>query len=158
LDLTLFRNLSVTSLFERRAGHYQLNATEAFRCRILDQVPVLSQCAAAGNPDASLDEQAAFIAVRFMGGNSRGYIEKADFIKWRELSFRIGAPSQLEQRFPMLQGAAVTLSGRNLMTWTDYSGLDPEINETGGSSNFTQGEFNTQPPLRTLGIRFDFQF
>jgi TonB-dependent starch-binding outer membrane protein SusC len=157
-DLTLFGNLSVTSLFERRAGHYQLNYTEYFRCRTLDQVPVLSQCAAAGNPDASLDEQAAFIAARFLGATPRGYIEKADFIKWRELSFRIGAPSQLEQQFPMLRGAAVTLSGRNLMTWTDYSGLDPEINETGGSANFTQGEFNTQPPLRTLGIRFDFQF
>jgi hypothetical protein len=29
-------------------------------------------------------------------------------------------------------------------------GLDPEINETGGGANFTQGEFNTQPPLRLL--------
>ena len=37
-------------------------------------------------------------------------------------------------------------------------GLDPEINESGGGANFTQGEFNTQPPLRYYTVRFNFTF
>jgi hypothetical protein len=56
-----------------------------------------------------------------------------------------------------IRGATVSLSGRNLKTWTKYTGLDPEINETGGGANFTQGEFNTQPPVRTFTLRFDLK-
>jgi hypothetical protein len=51
-----------------------------------------------------------------------------------------------------------TLSGRNLTTWTDYTGIDPEINESGGGANFTQGEFNTQPPLRYYTVRVNYSF
>jgi hypothetical protein len=56
-----------------------------------------------------------------------------------------------------LNGASVTFSGRNLHTWTKYRGLDPEIAETGGGAGFSQGEFNTQPPLRFFTLRFDFK-
>jgi len=31
------------------------------------------------------------------------------------------------QRFPLIRGAALTVAGRNLKTWTDYTGLDPVI-------------------------------
>jgi hypothetical protein len=54
-------------------------------------------------------------------------------VKWRELSLRFGVPESLGARFPALSGAAISLSGRNLKTWTDYSGLDPESNLTGQS-------------------------
>ena len=70
---------------------------------------------------------------------------------------RLGVPESVSARVGVLKGAAVSLSGRNLKTWTDYTGLDPEINETGGGSNFTQGEFNTQPPVRVWALRFDFK-
>jgi hypothetical protein len=58
----------------------------------------------------------------------------------------------------MLDGVTLTLAGRNLATWTDYTGLDPEINESGGGAGFTQGEFNTQPPLRQLTARVNVAF
>ena len=93
-----------------------------------------------------------------MTGSQFGYVEDADFIKWRELSVRLGVPESLGRRFRALQGASLTLSGRNLKTWTDYTGLDPEINETGAGTEFTQGEFNTQPPVRYFTARFDFTF
>lgn len=51
----------------------------------------------------------------------------------------------------------MTLSGRNLATWTDYTGIDPEANESGGS-NFNQAEFNSQPALRYYTLRFNFSF
>ena len=152
-DLTLFKIVTLTTLFERRAGHKQLNYTEYFRCRSAS----FAQCDATGNPNATLEEQARFVAGSFLGVQSTqfGYIEDADFVKWRELSVRLGVPESLGRNLPALRGASVTFSGRNLKTWTDYTGLDPEINETGGSSNFTQGEFNTQPPVRYFTVRLD---
>ncbi len=157
LALTLFRDISISTLFERRAGHKQLNYTERFRCTTLDANPWVGQCGALSDPNASLQSQAAFIAARYMGGTPYGYIEDGTFVKWRELTLRLGVPESVSSRFGALRGAALSLAGRNLGTWTDYTGLDPEINETGGGSNFTQGEFNTQPPVRTFTLRFDFR-
>lgn len=81
-------------------------------------------------------------------------------MKWRELSVRFQVPASIGNRSHLLNGASVTLSGRNLHTWTKYTGLDPEIAETGGTGGnggFSQGEFNTQPPLRFFTLRFDFK-
>jgi TonB-dependent starch-binding outer membrane protein SusC len=161
-DLSLFRNLvTISGLVERRAGHKQFNFTELFRCATGYNRGAArgagGQCAAVASPDASMEDQARFIANRFHGITS-GYIEDADFIKLRELALTVGVPEQLISRFQALRGASVTLSGRNLATWTDYTGLDPEINESGGGAEFTQGEFNTQPPLRYLTLRFNFSF
>jgi TonB-dependent starch-binding outer membrane protein SusC len=155
-DLTLFQNVTISAMFERRGGHKQLNMTESFRCVSQDANPFYNQCSALANPDATLAEQAAFIGARFMSATNYGYIEDATFTKWREFSVRFGIPESLGNRVGVLKGAALTLSGRNLKTWTDYTGLDPEINEAGGS-NFTQGEFNTQPPVRLWTLRFDFK-
>lgn len=158
-ELTLFRNITFTSLFERRAGNKQLNYTEYFRCRTQGQTaPYYSQCSALANPNASLDEQAAYIGAQFISATPYGYIEDASFIKWREASVRLGVPDALSSRMRALRGASVTFSGRNLATWTNYTGLDPEINEGGGGANFSQNEFNTQGPVRVYSVRFDFNF
>jgi TonB-linked SusC/RagA family outer membrane protein len=156
-DLTLFDALTITTMFERRGGNRQLNGTESFRCRQQAGTAYYSQCAALSNPNASLDEQAAFIGYQFIRGTPYGYIEDATFVKWRELSVRYALPASLAARTRLLNGAALSLSGRNLKTWTKYRGLDPEIAETGGRNAFSQGEFNTQPPVRTVTVRFDFK-
>jgi len=70
---------------------------------------------------------------------------------------RFEIPESVGARVSALRGAAISVSGRNLKTWTDYTGLDPEINESGGGANCTQNEFNTQPPVRVWSLRFDFK-
>lgn len=170
-DITLFGNLvSISALLERRAGNKQLNYTELFRCgtNYANGVAGAARgtCAAVGDANASIEAQAAFLAYRFgattaagtLLPTNAGYIEDADFIKLREVAVTLNAPASLSNRFSILEGASLTFSGRNLKTWTDYNGLDPEINETGGGANFTQGEFNTQPPLRYFTVRFNFSF
>jgi TonB-linked SusC/RagA family outer membrane protein len=165
-DLTFFRNITLSTLFERRAGHYQLNETEFFRCRTQDANPFFGMCAGLADPNASLKSQAAVISAKAafpeFGATPYLYMEEADFVKWRELSLRIGLPEAWAARMPALRGAALSLSGRNLKTWTDYTGIDPEINETGGIGNVdqggaSQGEFDTQGPVRTFSIRLDFR-
>ncbi len=161
-DLTLFNTITISTLFERRGGNRQLNGTESFRCQLQAVNAFYSQCGALSNPDATLEEQAAFISHQFLGATPFGYIEDATFVKWRELSVRFQLPAAIGNRSALLNGASVSLSGRNLKTWTKYRGLDPEIAETGGTGGvntggFSQGEFNTQPPTRTFTLRFDFK-
>ncbi|MEM7414821.1 MAG: SusC/RagA family TonB-linked outer membrane protein [Gemmatimonadota bacterium] len=152
-EIRIFDWISVSTLFEARGGNYQGNDSEAFRCGFRST----RGCEAVGNPDASLERQATYIADRFLASQF-GTIEKADFIKWRELSVTLDAPESLTSTLPELNGLSLTLAGRNLATWTDYTGLDPETVEGGGSVNFSQSEFNTQPPVRYLMIRLNYNF
>ncbi|HET9683179.1 MAG TPA: SusC/RagA family TonB-linked outer membrane protein [Gemmatimonadaceae bacterium] len=156
-DLTLFKQFTISTLFERRGGNRQLNYTEYFRCRTQNANPFYGECSALANPNASLASQAAFIGAQYMSATPYGYIEDASFVKWRELTVRYDVPQSIGNRYRALNGLSFSVSGRNLHTWTKYTGLDPEINETGGGSNFTQGEFNTQPPVRTITFRVDIK-
>ena len=54
-------------------------------------------------------------------------------------------------------GASLTLSGQNLGTWTDYTGLDPEVNFA-GQSNFSQADFLSQPQVRRFTARINLTF
>ncbi len=159
-DITLLRNFRVSTLFERRAGNKQLNYTTYFRCRTQNASPYYGQCDALSNPNASLATQAAYIASQFseFGATPSGYIEDARFVKWRELTVRYDVPQGIASRyFRVRNGLSFSVSGRNLRTWTPYTGLDPEINESGGGANYNQNEFNTQPPIRTVTFRIDVQ-
>jgi TonB-linked SusC/RagA family outer membrane protein len=164
-DLKLFKYLTVSTLFEGRGGYKTLNGSEQFRCA--QGVSFGDRgCGATGNPNASLAEQAAFIASQFggasatggptIGGTTKaGYIENGGFTKWRELAITLQAPDRWS--FRGSRGASVTLAGRNLKTWTKYSGVDPEVIES-STSNFNQSEFNTQPIPRIYTLRLNLNF
>jgi hypothetical protein len=55
------------------------------------------------------------------------YVEKGDFVKLRELSLSYGIDAGLLRRLGArsASGATLTIAGRNLRTWTDYTGWDP---------------------------------
>ena len=87
------------------------------------------------------------------------YINNSSYAKLREVSFSYTLPV-INTRFARFNRAVVTLAGRNLATWTDYPGLEPEAMFLGGSrgGNFGQFEQTTNPQLTTwvLGINLDW--
>src|SRR5207244_12254870 len=85
-----------------------------------------------------------------------GYIEDCGFVKLRQVAVTLYAPDQGTKR---IGGTALslTLSGRNLATWTNYTGFDPELNEA-GQANFTAADFLTQPPVRYFLARLNVTF
>ncbi len=143
--------LHVTTLFEGRGGNKQLNGTESFRCAF----SVFAMCRANNEPDAPLIEQARAVAARFHGTDA-GYIRDADFLKWRELAVTLSVPNSWTAS--QLEGISLTITGRNLATWTEYPGVDPEINEQGASTNFNQNEFLTMPQVRSFSLRLNYAF
>jgi TonB-linked SusC/RagA family outer membrane protein len=146
--LTLFKNFRITATFDHRGGNVLYNDTGDFRCR-------LNICPELNDPKTPLARQAQAVADVFLGQPS-GYIEKADFTKLRELSITYSAPASWAR---MVGGSAVsfTLAGRNLHTWTKYSGSDPELNEL-GQNNFLTDDFLTQPPVRYWNFRVNYTF
>jgi TonB-dependent starch-binding outer membrane protein SusC len=106
-------------------------------------------CQAAYDPKAPLFEQARRMAS--LMGTDAGYVEDASFVKLREVSLTLLAPNDWARRVGGTN-LSLTLAGRNLATWTDYKGFDPELNWN-GTSNFSTADFLTQPPVRYFTAR-----
>jgi len=74
------------------------------------------------------------------------HIEKADFVRWRELSLTYNAPDEWVSRINV-QSLSLTFGVRNVGLWTPtgYSGFEPEAQETGvgGTSNNIDQNFRT---------------
>jgi TonB-dependent starch-binding outer membrane protein SusC len=146
--LTLFDRVRVNVLVDGKADYILNNSTRYFRC-----VSAFVNCREAFDPTAPVRDQARAIA----GVLSRGvYFEDASFAKLREVALTFMAPETLNHRL-RLAALSLTLAGRNLHTWTKYSGFDPEVNFAGGS-NQTVSDFNTQPPLRYFTARINLSF
>lgn len=142
-SLTLYRRVRLTALFNHRGGFSLYNAGQEFRCA------VFVRCEEAFAPGSALNLQARRVAGLL--GTSAGYIEDASFWKLREVSVTFDAPNQWARRMGA-STMSLTLAGRNLATWTNYTGFDPEISYN-GTSNFSTAEFFTQPPVRYLTAR-----
>ena len=93
------------------------------------------------------------------------YVEDATFVKLRELS----ATYQITWapiRRVFASGIELTVAGRNLFTWTDYSGYDPEVNffgqnagALGTSTAADRGfDFASYPIPRTLSVSARFTY
>jgi len=148
-SLTLFNVLNIRALFDHRGGLTLNNFTERFRCSTSGTI-----CKGIETKNASLLEQAKAISTRM--GTSGGYFEKADFWKLRELAFTFTAPRAFANSL-RAANATVTIAGRNLKTWTDYTGIDPELNVS-SASNFNTADFLTQPPVRYWVARLSLTY
>jgi TonB-linked SusC/RagA family outer membrane protein len=144
-NLTLFKYFRINGLLDYMGGQKLLNLTERFRC-------AFGNCAGYNNPKASLADQAAAIGVLYYGTDA-GFIQDASFWKLREVSLTVLAPNSVASRIGASH-LSLTLSGRNLATWTKYPGFDPELSSQGGT-NFTAWDFLTLPPVRFYTVRVD---
>jgi TonB-linked SusC/RagA family outer membrane protein len=141
--------LRISGLFDYRGGHKANNFTETFRCRF-------AICQELNDVNTPLDGQARATAAALTSTQTEAaYIEPGWFIKLRELSFTFFAPQGLA-RMMGASRASLTITGRNLLTITDYTGIDPELQGTTG--NFTSREFLTQPQVRYWTARLQLTF
>ena len=86
------------------------------------------------------------------------YVEDASFVKLREISFAYTLPPRITRFARLGGGAELSVSGRNLYTWTDYTGYDPETNLFGTSTVGRGNDFATYPIPRTytVGLRLTY--
>ena len=157
---TFFNDLlRLGALFDYRGGHFVDNDTDSFRCN-----GGIIYCRGLVDPTAPLDEQANAAAATYGDDNGVtewGFFEPGWFVKLRELSLTFNAPTRIARALGAGR-ASLTLSGRNLWTVDDYSGIDPEVNGFGqgreGGSNFAATDFFSQPQVRHWVVRVNLGF
>ncbi|HXF94652.1 MAG TPA: SusC/RagA family TonB-linked outer membrane protein [Gemmatimonadales bacterium] len=152
--VSLFNNrLRLGGQLDYRGDFKQFNLTDYFRCTS----SAANNCRAINDPSAPLWDQARAVAARSIPtGRTQGpYIEDATFLKLRELSLTYNAPDTWARAL-RAQRMSFTVTGRNLATFTDYTGVDPEINQI-GQSDFVR-DFLTQPPVTYWIFRVNLGF
>jgi TonB-linked SusC/RagA family outer membrane protein len=106
-----------------------------------------------------------FAELEHRGTLPRGYIsgiyaieewriDDGSFVKLRELalSYSFGRVGKF------FSDLGVTLSGRNLISWDDYKGFDPETNAGGGSTLARGIDFGNVPIPRTFNFAVNVKF
>ena len=146
--ISFFTFARLSTLVDYKGGHMQYNDSESFRCGI-------STCRGVNDASAPAYDQARAMA-RYASSSAIGdFIEHADYMKVRELALTLTAPRDLAA-LARASSANVVISGRNLYTWTKYTGIDPEANI--GQDNFTTTDFLGQPNVRYANVRFNFTY
>ncbi len=86
------------------------------------------------------------------------WIEDASYVRIQEITLGYKLPGRFAG-MANLADARLFVSGRNLKTWSDYMGFNPEANSAGSSSNTTMSnEFYSYPLARTItfGVQGSF--
>lgn len=137
--VTVFDRLRFFTLFDRVGDADLLNVTRAFRAPFVDD-PTFSSFSReyALRQAESTPEQQAMIEQRLMAP----FVEDGSFVKWRELSVSYEVPGSVREVFGLgLERMRVSVGGRNIHTWTDFTGLDPEGNVRGSRDDFIRNNF-----------------
>ena len=84
-------------------------------------------------------------------------IEDGSWIRLRDLSLNYDLPSQWLDSSPF-RGVSVGFIARNLFLITDYTGIDPETNLTGASSNVQGYDYFNNPNTKSYGVSVGLTF
>jgi TonB-dependent SusC/RagA subfamily outer membrane receptor len=126
--VTLFNNLvRISSVFDRRSGQIIQNVQEINRNNT-----IIGAGRAINDPTTPLWEQARTVGM-FRGGTRWGFYEDGSFTRWRELSVSLNIPDRFVRGVGLDGGRAIlSLTGRNLAVFTEYTGKDPEVDSDPG--------------------------
>ncbi len=156
-ELSFFNNLSflsgkvlLSTGFSYTNGMTQLNAVAQQQC-------YLERCASAIVPGTSLAQQALVQTMFNNNGpaNTFATTENVSWLRWNSISLTVaGTPAMAK----LLKSRSVSLSlmGRNIGLWSNYSGPDPEVNST-SFGNMTS-DAGTMPQTRDWSVRINLGF
>ena len=145
--------LRLYGLFDFKRGNRVQNNNEENRC--LGAVGI-SLCRSAYFPQ---EYPTVYLAERTGNAAGQGILDQywydGSFTKLRELSATLILPDRLMRG---IQRASISLIGRDLHTWTDYPGLDPEANINNVATTANVADQALTPPLSRVLLSLNLSF
>ena len=146
--LSFFQNFSVYTLIDFKGGYKKLDGNRRVRCHLF------IECRENYYPK---EFSPAIVGAVSSSAYVSDLINDASYTKLREISLSYSLPGSFASRLGAAR-ASVSIAGRNLHTWTNYKGLEPEASFQGGTRGFGQWEQDVTPQLRsyvaTLRLNF----
>lgn len=138
-----YRRVSVGFLWDWKHGGDAINLTQLLYDAFGNSVDQVS----AGNTRIT----------NWAGGQTKVYIQDASYLKLRELNVAYDLPPDIPRHFGM-RTARISLSGRNLLRFTPYKGLDPEVSNFGNQAIARNIDVAPFPPSRSFFFSIDLGF
>ncbi len=158
---TIYKNLNLGFQFDWIQGNSIYNQTRQWLYR--------DRLHADFDEPVTIDGQTgAFVAYynSFYNVNTplSSFIEDGSYVRLRDLSLSYDVTSLIKQKW--VRNIVVTLTGRNLATWTKYKGLDPEataaVTNQGGTigrfGSFQGVDYYTAPNLKSYQLSLNIGF
>jgi len=83
---------------------------------------------------------------------SSRFIEDGSYVRLGEVTLSYTLPTSIANKI-QFSGARIYVTGRNLHTWTKYSGYNPDVNSAGSDSNIIMGtDYYAYPLPRTFSF------
>ncbi|HEX8243019.1 MAG TPA: TonB-dependent receptor, partial [Longimicrobium sp.] len=149
--LTLFQNWRLYGLLDFKRGMRKVDGNTRVRCTFFGRCEE-NYFPTRFDPVRIAQIQSSRNLVDFL-------IDDASFAKLREVSLTYALPERISRRAGAHR-ASVSVAGRNLITWTNYGGLEPEAMFLGGTrgGNFGAFEQTTLPQLTSWIVSLNLNF
>ncbi|HEX3533161.1 MAG TPA: hypothetical protein VHT23_03005, partial [Gemmatimonadaceae bacterium] len=138
--LSFFQNFSLYTLVDFKGGYKKLDGNRRVRCHLF------IECRENYYPK---EFSPAIVGAVSSSSYVSDLINDASYTKLREISLSYNLPASFASRLGAAR-ASVSIAGRNLHTWTNYKGLEPEASFQGGTRGFGQWEQDVTPQLRSF--------
>jgi hypothetical protein len=171
-----FKNFSLSFLFDTQQGQYRYNQLGNFMAAFgiakytedRNDLKIFSGVLPDGTPNTQkvIPGQGTGPDGRNYGngyyrniyrGVTENFVEDASWVRLRNVSLNFALPGDIF-RSTFIQGASLSLTGNNLMLFTDYSGFDPESSSTPSGSNVDAFSGFTYPATRSFLISLNVNF
>ncbi len=93
-------------------------------------------------------------------GITQTYVQDASYLKLREVNLSYNLPNSFTQSLfgSSVRYARLSLAGRNLLRFTGYRGLDPEVSNFGNQAIVRNIDVAPFPPSRSFFFSIDLGF
>ena len=98
-------------------------------------------------------------SLRGAGNNATKdfFVEDASFVRLRNISLAFDVAKVV--KIPYLSRAQIVFTGRNILTFTKYTGYDPEISSGASNSSFDRGvDHSTLPNIKSYQVGLNIGF
>jgi hypothetical protein len=137
-----WKSLRLSTLFDWQKGGNLVNVTK----NVFDAFALAPDVPDGGLARINLNDTQGFAQ----------YIEDASFVKLREVAVGYELPrSWMTGR---MRSVRLEVSGRNLYTWTKYTGADPEVSNFGNQQISRFIDLAPFPPARSIFFTVDVGF
>lgn len=143
-----YKGLDLNIFFQGAFG-YSLYNMNRLVMESTTSTDLLNRFVAGTNENTSIPREGYFLSKYGSYVNSR-FVEKASYVRLKAVTLGYNVPVHLIKQIKFIDGLRVYVSGQNLLTFTKYTGTDPEVN-THSASNVGGGiDFNAFPAFRTV--------
>jgi TonB-linked SusC/RagA family outer membrane protein len=150
-----YKNLTLYFLLDWKQGGDIYNKSAQWLTRD-DRHVMMDQTGKAPNEKKTINYYKAFYDVN---EQNDFWVEDGTYVKLREVSIGYNMPSAAMKSITggFVKNARLSVMGRNLLTFTKYSGFDPEVGTSDGTQIFSY-DFMGYPNFRSFSASLELNF